>query len=135
MPSSFRSLHNQELCFYFFVQRISSADDAGRTESSRQPHLPEWHGCCSDWRRVTRATGRSWGNQCESPIKKICPFFPPLAFWICLNCVVSWFCRSQNGCTRLCLCWRRSTSWVNCSSALARRWEAPDHTVFTINCN
>lgn len=72
------------LSVFVFVQRVSSADDAGRTESSRQPHLPEWHGRCSDWCRVSRATGHSGGNQCESPIKKIFSFFFffLLAFWM-----------------------------------------------------
>lgn len=86
----FRPLLNDiiECVLCFIVQRISSADDAGRTESSWQPHLPEWHGRCSDRRRVTWATGRSGGNQCGSLTDMFFSSLNLLAFWRCLTCVL-----------------------------------------------
>lgn len=40
-----------------------------------------------------------------------------------LKPVAVYLCRSRSVSTRLCLCWRRSMSWVNCSSDWAERSE------------
>lgn len=65
-------------------------------------------------------------------------------YWSCIVCnelkvcrslkpVAMCLCRSQSVSTRLCLCWRRSMSWANCSSDLAERSEVITRQCMSFN--